>query len=177
MPRRNKIELQGLVERIVDMFFKEKKTQIEIAEQLKSEGFDISKSGVGRTLLSRSAQMKAYRDAAKQSVAIVQELKNTPGLDIAEATVQMVQAKLLQEVKKFPDFKELDTKEVIRAVSQNSLAQTRIAKVKLEYERGYRKGLFAAAGVLEKEGKKAGWSEETVNAIRGNILGLKVDYD
>ena len=32
MPRRNKIELQGLVDRIVDMFYKDKMTQQQIAE-------------------------------------------------------------------------------------------------------------------------------------------------
>ncbi len=175
MPKRNKIELQGLVERICQMFYTDKLSQKEIAEKLKDEGFDVSKSGVGRTLLSHAAQMKAYRAAAKESVAIAQELKNTPGLDIAEATVQIVQAKLLKEVQKFDNFCELETKDVLKAVSDNSLAQTRIAKVKLEYERGYRQGLFKAAEIIDSEGKKAGLSESTIELIKTRVIGQKVE--
>ena len=74
MPRRNKIELQGLVDRIVDMFYNGKMSQKDIAEQLKSEGFDVSKSGVGRTLLDYAGQMKAYKEAAQEAAAIVKEL-------------------------------------------------------------------------------------------------------
>lgn len=61
MPKRNKIELQGLVDRIVSMFYDDHMTQLEITEKLKGEGYDVSKSGVGRTLVSHASQMKAYR--------------------------------------------------------------------------------------------------------------------
>ncbi|MDE5898010.1 MAG: DUF3486 family protein, partial [Treponemataceae bacterium] len=177
MPRRNKIELQGLVERIVTMFYNEKLPQKKIVEILKSEGYDVSKSGVGRTLVDQAAQMKAYRDSAKKAVAIVSELDRTPGLNIAEASVQLVQAKLLEEVNKFEDFSTISPEELLKAVARNSDAQTRIARIKLEYERGYRKGLFEAAKTVESEGKKAGWSDERVEFVKAKILGLKVTYD
>ena len=50
MPKRNKIEMQGLVERICRMYFNDKMSHKQITETLKAEGYDISKSGVGRTL-------------------------------------------------------------------------------------------------------------------------------
>ena len=84
MPKRNKIEMQGLVERICRIYFNDKMSHKQIAEILKNEGFDISKSGVGRTLVSQAAQMKAYKDSAKKAVAIVSELEKTPGLNISE---------------------------------------------------------------------------------------------
>ncbi len=177
MPRRNKIELQGLVDRIVDLFYKDKLSQVQIADKLKDEGYDVSKSGVGRTLLTHSSQMKAYRDAAKESVEIIRELKGTPGLDIAEATVQIVQTKLLQEVKKFDNFEELKAGELLTAVGKNTLAQARIAKIQLDYEKGYRQGLFRAAEVLELEGKKAGLSAQTVALIKQKITGQKVPHE
>ncbi len=177
MPKRNKIELQGLVERIVDMFYKDKLTQIQIADKLKAEGYDVSKSGVGRTLVSHASQMKAYRDAAKESVEIIRELKNSPGLDIAEATVQIVQTKLLQEVKKFDTFSTLAPEDVLRAVSRNTNSQAKIAKVKLDYEKGYRQGLFRAAEVLDEEGRKAGLSAETIAEIKLKITGQRVRHE
>ncbi|GEM_PF-3838493 len=59
MPKRNKIEMQGLVERICNMYFNEKKSHKEITAILKEEGYDISKSGVGRTLIDQAAQTKS----------------------------------------------------------------------------------------------------------------------
>lgn len=177
MPKRNKIEMQGLVERICKMYFNDKMSHKEITEILKSEGYDISKSGVGRTLVDQAAQMKAYKDSAKKAVAIVHELDKTPGLNIAEASVQLVQAKLLEEVNKFEDFSTISPEELLKAVVRNTDAQTKIARVKLEYERGYKKGLFEAAKTIESEGKKAGWSDERVALVKDKILGLKVTYD
>jgi len=177
MPKRNKIEMQGLVERICKMYFNDKMSHKQITETLKAEGYDISKSGVGRTLVDQAAQMKAYKDSAKKAVAIVNELGKTPGLNIAEASVQMVQAKLLEEVNKFENFSTLSPEELLRAVVRNTDAQAKIARVKLEYERGYKKGLFEAAKTVESEGKKAGWSDERVEFVKAKILGLKVTYD
>lgn len=177
MPKRNKIEMQGLVERICKMYFNDKMSHKQITETLRAEGYDISKSGVGRTLVDQAAQMKAYKDSAKKAVAIVNELGKTPGLNIAEASVQMVQAKLLEEVNKFENFSTLSPEELLRAVVRNTDAQAKIARVKLEYERGYKKGLFEAAKTVEAEGKKAGWSDERVEIVKAKILGLKVTYD
>lgn len=177
MPKRNKIEMQGLVERICKMYFNDKMSHKQITETLRAEGYDISKSGVGRTLVDQAAQMKAYKDSAKKAVAIVNELGKTPGLNIAEASVQMVQAKLLEEVNKFENFSTLSPEELLRAVVRNTDAQAKIARVKLEYERGYKKGLFEAAKTVEAEGKKAGWSDERVEFVKAKILGLKVTYD
>ena len=177
MPKRNKIEMQGLVERICKMYFNDKMSHKQITETLKAEGYDISKSGVGRTLVDQAAQMKAYKDSAKKAVAIVNELGKTPGLNIAEASVQMVQAKLLEEVNKFENFSTLSPEELLKAVVRNTDAQAKIARVKLEYERGYKKGLFEAAKTVESEGKKAGWSDERVEFVKAKILVLKVTYD
>lgn len=177
MPKRNKIELQGLVERIVHMFYEDKMTHIQIAETLKSEGFDVSKSGVGRTLVSHASQMKAYRDAAAEAIEIVKEVKKTPGLDINEATVQIASTKLLKEVESFKNFNTLEPEEVLKAVSRLATSQTQIAKVKLEYERGYKKGLFEAAKAVEEEVKKAGWSDERVEFVKSKIMGLRVKDD
>lgn len=177
MPKRNKIELQGLVERIVDMFYNKHMTHIQIAEALKSEGFDVSKSGVGRTLVSHASQMKAYRDAAKEAIEIVKEVRKTPGLDINEATVQIASTKLLKEIESFENFNTLEPEEVLKAVSRLATSQTQIAKVKLEFERGYKKGLFEAAKTVEEEAKKAGWSDDKVELVKAKIMGLKVKDD
>lgn len=176
MPRRNKIELQGLVERIVEMFHEQKMSQRDITNVLKDEGYDVSKSGVGRVLLNHAGQMKAYKEAAMEAAAIVKELKTQSGLDLAEATSQILQTKLLGAVKNVDtsELDEMDLEKLFSAVHKNATNQVQIARVKLEYERGYNKGLFKAAEVVEAEGKKAGISDENMELIKARILGLKV---
>ncbi len=176
MPRRNKIELQGLVDRIVDMFYRDKMTQAEIAQQLKEEGYDVSKSGVGRALLDYAGQMKAYKEAAAEAAAIVKELRGESGLDLAETTSQLLQVKLLSAVKSVDtaELDDMELKDLFSAVRKNTQSQVQIARVKLEFERGYRKGLFKAAQVIEEEARKAGVSKNTITVIRRKVLELKV---
>lgn len=176
MPRRNKIELQGLVDRIVDMFYRDKMTQAEIAQQLKEEGYDVSKSGVGRALLDYAGQMKAYKEAAAEAAAIVKELRGESGLDLAETTSQLLQVKLLSAVKSVDttELDDMELKDLFSAVRKNTQSQVQIARVKLEFERGYRKGLFKAAQVIEEEARKAGVSKNTITVIRKKVLELKV---
>lgn len=104
-------------------------------------------------------------------------MRKTPGLDINEATVQLASTKLLQEIKSFENFNTLEPEEVLKAVSRLASSQAQIAKVKLEYERGYKKGLFEAAKTVEEEAKKAGWSDERIEFVRAKIMNLKVNYD
>ena len=69
---------------------------------------------------------------------------------------------------------EMELTDLFSAIRKNTQSQVQIARVKLEYERGYRKGLFKAAQVIEEEAKKSGWSAASVDKIRKKILGLKV---
>ena len=179
MPRRNKVEIQGLVDRIVDMFYNQNLSQREIAEKLKEEGFDVSKSGIVITLVDYAGQMKAYKEAAIEAANMVKELKNEAGLNLAETTSQLLQVKLLSAVKdvEVEDLDEMKLNDLISAVHKNTLSQVQIARVKLEYERGYKKGLFAAAELVETEGKKAGISDENIEIIKAKLLGLEVKTD
>lgn len=179
MPRRNKVEMQGLVERIVDMFHRDKMSQREIADKLREEGYDVSKSGVGRVLLDHAGQMRAYRQAAMEAAAIIKELKTQSGLDMAEATSQLIQVKLLDAVKNIGagELDDMELDKLFSAVRKNAQSQVQIARVKLEYERGYNKGLFRASEVVESEARKAGLSEESIHTIKRQILALKADTD
>lgn len=176
MPRRSKVELQGLVDRIVDMFHVRKMGQAEIAEALRAEGYDVSKSGVGRALLDYAGEMKAYKKAAEEAAAMVRELRGETGLDLAETTSQLLQAKLLSAVKSVDESEldEMDLDKLFSAVGKNIQSQAQIARVKLEYERGYRRGLFRAAEAVEEEARSAGWDGQTVERMKKKILGLKV---
>ena len=61
MPRRSKIELQGLVDRIVAMYINQGKRQQDIADKLTAEGYEVSKGGVNRTIRSHAKRLQELR--------------------------------------------------------------------------------------------------------------------
>ena len=84
---------------------------------------------------------------------------------------------LLEAVKNIgsEELDDMDLDKLFSAVRKNAQSQVQIARVKLEYERGYNKGLFRATEVVESEARKAGLTEENIDIIKRRILALKVD--
>lgn len=175
MPRRSNIELQGLIERVLEMTQKDKMTHAAIADKLRLEGFTVSKSGVGRALVKAEKQAQKYKAAAKKAALLIEELRKIPGYELNEASVQLATVKLAEELEKFENFEELKPMQLLLAISKMTDSQTKISKVKLEFEKGYRQGLFRAAEAVEKEARKAGLSDITVEQIKVKILGLPVE--
>lgn len=177
MPRRNQIELQGLIDRVVEMFHDEKMTHAQIAEKLRAEGYAISKSGVGRTIKRADAVAKEYRKTAAETAELVKALKNIPGTDIMEASSQLLQARFFEEIRSIESLSELDSEALAALWSKVSLTQVRIGKLKLDYARGYKQGLFDASKVIEDECKKAGISPEVIKAVKSELFLLQTGDD
>ncbi|WP_059369294.1 phage protein Gp27 family protein [Treponema endosymbiont of Eucomonympha sp.] len=162
--------IQGLVERGYKMYAEEFKTYEEIAEALHKEGYVVSCSGVGRAIRSRAKQVKEYKKAAEQVKELLKEVKNTPGLDIAEGANQMALVNLFREVLDRSNLSELGTADVLRLVANLTHAQARIAMVRMEYNRGWRDGAEKAAKEAAIAAKKAGLSGETAAAIESALI-------
>ena len=66
---------------------------------------------------------------------------------------------------------------MILAVARISRSIAAVSRLKLDYERGYREGLFkmrnAAACEAELAAKRRGVSDEIAAEIKGKILGLQ----
>lgn len=172
MPKRSDLIQQKLVSRVIEMYHKDNMKVVDIADQLRAEGYKTSKSAVGRAIKQHAEYMKEIEAARREAEAIIEATKQTPGTDIADATMQITITKLLAELKAIEDFEDLETEQVLNAISKISRAQGYLAKVKLDYAKGYRKGLFDAAKEIGAEAKRLGLTEETVAVIRAKVLGL-----
>ncbi|MDR2661406.1 MAG: DUF3486 family protein [Treponema sp.] len=176
MPRRNTLELKGLVDRAYKMFQYDKMTTTEITDVLNDEGYLVSRSGVGRAIRKKKLDMKRFDEALQSAQAIVKATEGRPGTDIGEATLQLTLTKLLEELKSIEDFSSLEDGEVVLAVARISRALAAVSRLKLDYEKGYRAGCFkmktAAADEAEKTARKRGVSDEVALDIRAKILGL-----
>jgi hypothetical protein len=176
MPKRSSLELQGLVDRAYRLFQCDKMTASQIAEILTDEGYQVSRSGVARAIRKKKLDMKKFDEALESAQAIVKATEGRPGTDIGEAALQLTLTKLLDELKAIEDFRDMDNEQVILATSRISRSLAAVSRLKLDYERGYRAGLFKmrdeAAGEAEKEARRLGMSDRDAAVIRDKILRL-----
>jgi hypothetical protein len=176
MPKRGSLELQGLVDRAYRLFQYDKMTAKEIAEVLRDEGYQVSRSGVARAIRKKKLDMRRFDQALESAQAIVKATEGHPGTDIGEAALQLTLTKLLEELKAIEDFRDMDNEQVVLAVARISRALASVSRLKLDYEKGYKAGLFkmrsAAAEEAEKEARRLGMSDGDAAVIRNKILGL-----
>jgi uncharacterized protein YihD (DUF1040 family) len=176
MPKRSKMELTGLVDRAYKLFQYDKKTVKEVTEVLNDEGYMVSRSGVARAIRKKKLDMKRFDEALQSAQAIVKATEGSPGTDIGEAALQLTLTKLLEELKYIEDFRDMDNEQIILAVARVSRSIAAVSRLKLDYEKGYRAGLFkmrnAAADEAEKVARKRGVSDVVAAEIRTKILGL-----
>jgi uncharacterized protein YihD (DUF1040 family) len=170
------MELAGLVDRAYRLFQHDKMTAKEITEALQDEGYLVSRSGVARAIRKKKLDMKRFDEALESAQAIVKATEGRPGTDIGEATLQLTLTKLLEELKYIEDFRDMGNEQIILAVARVSRSIAAVSRLKLDYEKGYRAGLFkmrnAAAEEAEKAARRRGVSGEVAAEIRAKILGL-----
>ncbi|WP_427340618.1 phage protein Gp27 family protein [Caloranaerobacter sp. DY30410] len=73
-------------------------TYLEISNFLKSKGFDISKSAVGRYALRTNNATQRLIEAQQQAKALASVIKNNPEIDYTEATMQMLMSALTEKI-------------------------------------------------------------------------------
>jgi uncharacterized protein YihD (DUF1040 family) len=170
------MELAGLLDRAYRLFQYDKMTAKEITEVLNDEGYLVSRSGVARAIRKKKLDMKKFDEALESAQAIVKATEGSPGTDIGEATLQLTLTKLLEELKYIEDFRDMDSEKIILAVARVSRSIAAVSRLKLDYEKGYKAGLFkmrnTAADEAEKLARRRGVSEDVAAEIRTKILGL-----
>ncbi|MEL3908053.1 MAG: DUF3486 family protein [Treponemataceae bacterium] len=172
MARKSNVELEGLLERAVDLHENEHMTIKEIADLFQSEGFSVSASGVQRALRAKKISEKEFRKKIEAAEVFVEATKNTPGLQMAKAGTDLAMSMLLTELQGMENLGTLTDGEIIDKLARVVNAQKTIAKLTLDYEKGYKQGLFKAREELDKAVKSGGVSEPTAEKIK-EALGVR----
>lgn len=172
MGRRSKVDLYGLVDRVVDLYHNQKKTQKEIEKILREEGYDISRESI-RVSLKNSAEVAAhYLQAVEESKALVQAIKENPNTDMVEAVSALMTRQIFEFMKSVDALQFEDSEALARAINNMASAQVRISKYKLDYEKGYEK---AKADVLRLVRQRLKERPDVVEVIKALIDEVKPD--
>jgi uncharacterized membrane protein len=126
-------------------------TYQEISQELTQKGYTISKSAVGRYALRQNAVARRLKEAAEQTRAIIETVKENRNIDAAGAANTLVIDAL---IKKFAtaqeEFEMLPLDKAARIAVQ--LERTAIFKEKFKME--FDRGVQAAAEKLKDELKR-----------------------
>ncbi len=150
MPKKSNLEMAGLLERAAKMHEEENMTHLQIAETLQAEGFNISKSGVQRALRAKKLNEKEFKKKLDATKSFVEATKDTPGLQLAKAASDLLMSMLLTEIQGMEDLGSLKDSEIIDKIAKITKCQNDIAQTNLNYEKGYKAGLFKAEKVMSE---------------------------
>jgi len=102
-------------------------TYLEISEYLRNEGYDISKSAVGRYALRQNAVAQRLSEVQEQTRLLVNAVKDDPDVDYTEASMRMLITSLTEKIATAQEeFDQMDLAEAGRLIV--SLSRTKVYK-------------------------------------------------
>ncbi|MDR3334747.1 MAG: DUF3486 family protein [Treponema sp.] len=173
MPRRSKIELQGLVEEIIRLYYTEGKRQEDIADELLAKGYEASKGGVNRALKNHAKQLKELKAKQQWAETLIAATDKTPRLSIADAGLQIAATKLLEEVSELEELGDMEPEKLVTLLTRVSRAIGLAANVELNFERGRKAGILETRKKLEEAARSVELPETVLNAIKAQLFGLE----
>lgn len=136
MSRRSKVELYGLVERVVELY-ESGKTLQEIEAILRAEGYDISRESIRRKLRSIKEVAEVYKRSLEEAKVLLETVQNNPNTDVIEVTNSLLAHKLFEFAKSVEELTFEDPSSFVKAVRQLAEAQVKVAKMRLDYQKGF----------------------------------------
>jgi len=162
-------ELPDALKAVVHDLLLSGKTYDEITQFLRENGEEIGRSSVGRygkSFHDRLAKLTEVRDQAK---TIVEELSGRPATEMHEAANQLAIQQIFERLLDAKD--DIDNANIVKLINavgwlQRSAVSNERAKL------AFKRQADAAAKDIDKIGKKAGLSEETLREIRERVYGI-----
>lgn len=146
MAPRSKAELMDLVSRIVSMYEDDKMTLVEIEQQLRDEGIDISRESIRRTVKSNKQIARELMKTREETTLLINAIRDNPATDTNEATLDYLIGKAFEYTKTIESVEFADLPELSRFIKDMTRAKTQIVKMRMDYQALFEK---VKAGVLK----------------------------
>jgi len=151
MGRRAKAELYDLIDRILELYTRDKMTIREIEAALKTEGFDIGREAIRRSLKSSRELAADLTKTIEEARVMIDVVRANPNTDVAEAVVTRLGGLLLRETQAIDELSFDDPGEAVLAAGRLANAQAKLASVRMKFETGYEAAKRAVVDALKKE--------------------------
>lgn len=151
MGRRSIADLEGITDRILSMWSKDRLTIKKIAEALQAEGYEISRESVRRSLKDSKELAADLRNSIAEARIMMQEVRDNPNTDIAEAVVTRMGGLLLREAQSIDALEFKDPGEAILAASRLASAQAKLGSTRMRFTSGVEAAKKAVLAELREE--------------------------
>lgn len=153
MGRVSKVELFDLLERVIKLHGEHKSIK-EIEAMLRGEGYGISRESIRRALKSSAQAASEYRKAYEESRALVEAVRSNPNTDVYETITSLLAGKILESVKGIEEINFEDPVGMALAVNKLADSQVKIARLRLEFQKGVESTKKAFLQALNSELEK-----------------------
>ena len=148
MAVKSKIEMQGLLERVIDMYMNDGVTLTDIANTLSDEGYDLSVAGVQRVVRNNKELIKEQKMMQDHVDAYLEKFRNSPNTDVSEINLQIMQRNVFKALGEL-DFSASSFSDPVKMTSMiTRLADSQVNLSRLRVE--FNKGVDAAKDKINK---------------------------
>lgn len=166
-------QLDPSIKEAVDTAVREGRATIdEIVKLITELGGDASRSAVGRYVKNARERMEDYRQATQMAAVWVDKLGSEPEGDVGRMLLEMLRVVAFKTIGDIDQAGPEDLMLLAKAMKDISGAD----KIIVDREINLRKLIAARASEVAasvvKTVKKAGLSDDTINVIRAEILGI-----
>lgn len=139
MAPRSKAELLDIVERVCVMHGEQMMTFVDIEEQLRSEGIDISRESIRRTVKSNKKIARELMKTREETTELINAIRDNPATDTNEATLDYLIGKAFQYTKTIESVEFADLPELAKFVKDMTRAKTQIVRMRMDYQAMFQK--------------------------------------
>lgn len=157
----------------VDAAIREGRLTIDaIVRLIEQEGGDASRSAVGRYVKNAKERMEDYRKAQSMAAVWVDKLGKEPEGDIGRMVLEMLKLVAFKTVGNIEEAAPEDLMFLGKAMKDIAGSDKLIVDREINLRKLVAARAAEVAASVAKTAKKAGLSDETINVIRSEILGI-----
>lgn len=143
---------EELKEKVNEQISDTRYTYLEISQFLKEQGYEISKSAVGRYALRHNAVTQRLVEAQEQTKTLVKAIQKNPDLDYTDAGLQILMDSLVKRISMAQEeFDNMPLDKAGRLITAISRTKAYKDKLKYEFDRGAKEALKILKEELKKE--------------------------
>jgi len=170
MGRRAKAELYDLVDRILELYSRDKKNIREIESILQAEGYEISREAIRRSLKTSKEIAADLQNTIAEARVMIDTVRANPNTDVAEAVVTRLGGLLLRESQNIDALEFDDPGKAVLAAGRLAVAQAKLASVRMKYQDGFE---AAQRAVIEKLKVELSADPELAERLSTVVMSLR----
>lgn len=169
----NVTKLDPAIKQAVDAAVREGRITIDqIVELIKSHGAEVSRSSVGRYVKTANERMEEYKQAQQMAAVWMDKIGKEPEGDVGRMLLEMLRMLAFKSIGETESASPEDLMFLSNAIKGFAQTDKLVVDKTINLRKLMAVEAAKVASSVAQVVKKAGLSDDTVNLIRAEILGI-----